>query len=818
MRENKRIPFGSAAIYVIGHLTIANCTISHNNVTAISLIRSQVTFSGNITIKNNTGISGGGMILCETSSFFFSPNTIISFTNNHARHSGGAIYAAEQCGYSNPTCFFRINTAPLCKYCKRLEQIAKCNNNSILMENNTAAYAGNHIYGGTVSSCHFRETLKAITPKVFYSIFKVSENGPKDYSAVSSDPVKVCFCSPFNYPNCSLRHYSHGKEIYPGQTINISVVVVGQLDGTVPGTVIINGSNPFHISNIHCTNLTIAVNSKITDTDKAVKVFRLEVLNSITSTTESMDMMEEFFSVGYPRYIQVPVKPCPLGFELGMEGICICDVRLSNNGIDNCNISLQTIHRTHPKWIGYNNIASKHFSKGVLFHKVCPFDYCIETDVNIPVTDKTLNSDEQCSSNRTGLLCGACMEGFSIAFGTSKCIDCTGKFKLFGLVLVLLSVLAGVILVLMLMACDITTTDGTLSGLLFYANILYSNAFIFGLDDTGALSVIIHWLNLSYGIPTCFYNGMSTYVKSWLEYLFPLYLWLLILIIIWLSNHSRKIANIFGQNAVKVLATLLEISYYKIIQANIMALSFTIVEYPLHTKAVHRYVWLYDANVDYLQGKHIPLFIMGLLFSVLVLAYTILLLSVQPLQRYSHLYCFRWVARLKPLIDAYTAPHVIKDSCRYWVGLLMFFRIILSIYFAINIKNQPESNFTAIILACLFIFTTAWYVEGVYKTKFLKLLNSSYLVNLTILAASTNLLLSNDKESESRIMKHHGHKSILVNVSVGVAVITTFGVLFFNIYKRIFKYINCKKSQQQTPLLDVSENSILHSHPVNNWN
>ena len=704
---------------------------------------------------------------------------------------------------------FQFDKAPSC-YGK---SIADCNNVSVVMKNNTAAYAGNHIYGGTVSHCVLHKSTRIVTPKDLYSIFNMSENGPKDYSAVSSDPSEVCFCSSFNHPNCSSRHYSYGKEIYPGQTINISVVVVGQLDGTVPGTVIINGSNPFHISNIHCTNLTIAVNSKITYTDKTVKVFRLEVLNSITSTSESMDMMEEFFSVGYPRYIRVPVKMCPLGFKLGMEGICICDATLSNNGIDNCNISSQTIRRTHPKWIGYN-IASKHFSKGVLFHEVCPFDYCIETDVDIPVTDKTLNSDEQCSSYRTGLLCGACKEGFSIAFGTSKCIDCTGKFKFFGLVLVLLSVLTGVILVLMLVACDITTTDGTLSGLLFYINILYSSGLASNFNIASPLLFVVSLLNLQTGTTVCFYSGMSTYVKSWLEYLFPLYVWLLILIIIWLSNHSKKIANIFGQNAVKVLATLLEISYYKIIQANIMALSFTIVEYPLHTKTVHRYVWLYDANVDYLKGKHIPLFIIGFLFSVLVLAYTMLLLFVQPLQRYSHLYCFRWVARLKPLIDAYTAPHVIKDSCRYWVGLLMVLRILLFVFFAVNIENRLDSNLTAVTIACLLIFTVAWCMGGIYKTKFLNFLNSYFILNLAILAAVTNLIIN----SSDKLRRKNDTATILVNTSVSISVLAEVGILGYHVHRRLSKIYFKYKNYKQTPMRDFHEVSIPHSRLLDSQN
>ena len=83
-------------------------------------------------------------------------------------------------------------------------------------------------------------------------------------------------------------------------------------------------------------------------------------------------------------------------------------------------------------------------------------------------------------------------------------------------------------------------------------------------------------------------------------------------------------------------------------------------------------VWLYDANIDYLSGKHIPLFIVAVLvFLFLFLPYTLLLLFGQWLQAISHLRLFSWVnsARLKPFMDSYHAPY--KANHRYWPGLLL---------------------------------------------------------------------------------------------------------------------------------------------------
>ena len=64
----------------------------------------------------------------------------------------------------------------------------------------------------------------------------------------------------------------------------------------------------------------------------------------------------------------------------------------------------------------------------------------------------------------------------------------------------------GVALVFFLLVCKLTVATGTLSGLVFYANIVGPNRTIFlPVESTDAFSVFIAWLNLDFGIETCFY-------------------------------------------------------------------------------------------------------------------------------------------------------------------------------------------------------------------------------------------------------------------------------------------------------------------------
>ena len=115
----------------------------------------------------------------------------------------------------------------------------------------------------------------------------------------------------------------------------------------------------------------------------------------------------------------------------------------------------------------------------------------------------------------------------------------------------------------------------------------------------------------------------------------------------------------------------------------------TYLEYPEYNNAV----WLYDANVNYLSGKHIPLFIGAVLvFLFVFLPYTLLLLFGQWLQAISHWRLFSWVssARLKPFMVPIMLPTrqtIATDS----PGLLLVFHFVLLV-FAFEFNPQRDSS------------------------------------------------------------------------------------------------------------------------------
>ena len=436
--------------------------------------------------------------------------------------------------------------------------------------------------------------------------------------------------------------------------------------------------------------------------------------------------------------VYIEVKSCPSGFEQN-DDQCECDKRLSNRfkGIV-CDINAETITtKESTTWLRYDENYLK-------VQDNCPLDYCKATSDNISLE----NPDEQCANNRSGVTCGSCQDNYSIGLGGSKCLQCTSNSPLIWLIPVF--AVAGVALVALLLVCNMTISHGTLNGLIFYANVV-SITRLTSLQSCSIhpiLSVFIAWLNLDFGVETCFYSGMDTYQKTWLQFAFPLYIWLLIGAIILVSHYSFTAVMVFGRNNIAILATLFLLSYTKILKTIITALNFTQVfqgsANDTSDPLVPYYVWTYDGNIEYLKGKHVALFGVALVFLVfLFLPYTLLLMFGQcirsmPTQRRCVL-MFLNSAAFVSIMDAYHAPY--NNRHRYWTGLMLLSRCVLFLAFAsYHSDSALLANMYITNLVLIGIFAIKACVNKVYKYSLVNILEVCFLLNLIILSGTVYYL------------------------------------------------------------------------------
>ena len=687
-----------------------NCQFLDNKFAALGVFNSLIALAGVIKIQNNLGTNGGGMMLCESSFVYLSNKTTVHFRNNSATQTGGGIYVEKQCSGSKPFCFYQLPDSRSCDI----------PSTKIIMANNSAGIAGDHIYGGNIDYCKINDCESG---KIFHSLFKI----PHSDTAVSSSPRKICFCNHMTSV-CEIRQYNYHKKVYPGENIMVRVSILGQLNGTVPSTLAVYSKQRravVHTSTItkSCQNLNITITSDGSGSEDLI----FHRSSDVGDTDLVYPSMNDAFR------IHVQIKRCPMGF-IQRSGKCDCNANLPDHQVK-CTISANQIQVSPPAWIGLNNETGRGLVKGIIYHGTCPYSYCRNEETNVTSNGETFDQDVQCALNRTGLLCSRCVDGLSLSHGSSGCVDCKNQV---GLPVTILGYgFVGVFLVLVLLMLNITITDGMLSGLLFYTSIVNLNRYTFLPEhNQNALTIIISLLNFSIGYTSCFYDGMDSYAKTWISFIFPIYLFTLTAVIILLARKSSKISWLLGGNITKVLATLFLLSYTKLIQSVVIVLSYTTIQYPSNNSTtVDKIVWTSDPTLEYFSGKHIPLALVAIVFGLLILAFTMVLLCVQPLQRYSHLRCFSWMAKIKPFIDAYTAPHIIKDNCRYWEGLLLFFRLVLAAIFALYDFSNGRLNQSLypISFFCVLLLTVSWSNGGIYKKIHLNILNLTSIVNLCIM-------------------------------------------------------------------------------------
>ena len=784
--ENNKAEFGGglhAKLSNVSGYAYFNNNSASRSGGGIYASRSTVYFEQSTTLVGNSAMNGGGMLFTDDSKLYLQLNTTLSFTNNTALKKGGALkvensdplsYCADSvsCGFFvGSDCFFQIQTHK--KYeiisTTNISDITELHNVRIYFTANTASEAGAALYGGSVDSCN----LNFINLQLdgFFELYRCPVSGKVfDYIAnseeqsldISSDPLYICTCEG-KKPNCNAS--SVRRSAYPGGTIEVPIIVYGQRNGTTPA--VIRNITPREEVKIDNPQNTQSITDSCTLLNYTVHTRALETTQEISLYAEGPCSPKER-TVSTPTNVikvRVFINRCPHGFELSeMEPVCICAQRLERF-TNRCRIYDGKIERKE-FWVGYEQDNT---SDGLILHSHCPFDYCTSYAKYIAIDD----SDEQCSSNRTGRLCGKCAQNFSLILGTNRCWQCSDD----NLWLIAAFGIAGVILVLLLLLLRLTVAVGTINGLVFYANILAVNsATFFRPQNTNVLTVFIAWLNLDLGIETCFYDGMDAYTKVWLQFVFPVYVWALVGIIILVSHYSSKVATVLGRNPVAVLATLFLLSYTKFLRTIIAALSYTLLEYPNNSRIA---VWLYDANIGYLSNKHIPLFTAAVIcLIVLFLPYTLFLIFSQWLRTKSGRWkLFYWVNshRVLPFLDAYHAPYT--DKHRYWTGLMLLVRCILFFLFAFNAFGDPSINVLAIgSVTVLLIIISALGLFGtrVYKTWHLNVLELSFIANLSILALATLYIRSTG-----------GNQNAVTFTSISIAFATFFGIIAYHSVQQI---------------------------------
>ena len=717
---------GTINLNLINFTLTGTSNFSQNIGSAIRAKSSYIYIQGDVFLTGNLATYGGGLNL-DGSVVSIQPNSTLEFIRNTALTLGGAIYvdfSSLSTPYFYQDCFLYFDNAVLCslfgeEYCGDITKMGV----TIKFEANTALLGG-AIFGSTLETCtwamRFREVYSPGTlfeeMHLFEILFKEGnfsspfqfDEAPNNERILSTPITHLIATDVEQTETLSVLNLA----VAPGIDKELSLRVADAFGHLVPGVVTSRSSTPGVSSTLGSDYVFINYNSSATTT------------LSVTSGTADLDNAEvtllsiDTFS---SMVVNVSFESCPGGFFFdGESSRCRCLDGLNHSRIG-CTpeggivVPLNT-------WVGVHGDTAQVV--------LCSFDFCSRqvVDINTSPLYERCNADY----NRSGPGCGGCVADYSVVFGSSRCLRCSNAF----LSLLLLFAFLGVALMAALLFLRINIAGGFLNGVLYFSNIASLYAPLFGLN----ILVLVSWFSLNFGIETCFFDGMKPIHVAFLNFFFPLYLYLLVFAIVLLARWSNRFSEWlfrFKSSPTKVFATILVMTYSSLLESCIQALSFTTLQTVTVNGTTGENRWRVDPSQRYFHGLH------GLVAMISIVLLLFFLIPAPILGMFpAKIFSITILRKYKPVYDAVWAP--LKPRYLYWVSLRLLYRIPPLLF--INFAPVPLNLFllTMFLLIGLFVHeavqpfrgTAQNVLDGILQVLLVIFSNTSLYFTLTLQAQS----------------------------------------------------------------------------------
>ena len=374
------------------HISFANVEIRNHNFSGLFLDNCHLHFITSTIIANNhSPFNGGGITLGDESVLWSDNTSSVSFINNSAHYRGGAIFSMAKV--------------------QNIHNIGSCTfiDLKASFSGNSAGLSGNSIYGGSYYDCYHITNTAINTGDPFSFLFMLNCSTFTTKSGVSSDPIGVCVCSD-DKSTVDCFNRSSYRQVYPGESISLSLVTVGICGGVSPGTLITTSKG---------LNVTLGQSSQ--ETHAFCRRFQY-LLKQTGGNNNSQISISNSGGINMPDasfIVNVTFLQCPIGLQLdSVMGICVCNKNILQS-IDKCQCDISwmpyPIRRYGNKWLSYNT-----WYNCVVAHRHCPFDYCNTSMVSFHLEE----SDLQCLHKRSGILCGQCQEGLIVLYWVQTVVGC----------------------------------------------------------------------------------------------------------------------------------------------------------------------------------------------------------------------------------------------------------------------------------------------------------------------------------------------------------------------------------------------------------
>ncbi|XP_065892222.1 uncharacterized protein [Dysidea avara] len=525
----------------LGLIALKSSNFTNSTGSALVVSSFWLTLYAPIVFRNNHAENGAAIYFNGCSKLMCTQHSTqrIEFTNNTARYHGGAIYL------SLPTNSFCGNYT--------------LHEDSLSFINNSAGISGDAIFLNSSNLEAHGDLLS--------SILELNIRQPS--SAAATSPKSICNVT-CNGQKVDDRN-SCGKRML-GESVAVSFKLCDYYGNRI------TEQKQYQVSCVNCgTKYKLILNeeSPICETVE----FIVAALNTTENSYDYNDTL--YFNVSVESELlttelSVNMSPCFAGFVFNkLSQMCTC-YNSGHSDILSCVISKNSLACRYADRNG-NLCSYNHDTNGNDFFKKCqcpgirqgywfgnvsgkhtvslyPNDYCDfrnRTEIENRYYGFSMELNGQCNPRRTGIACGDCISGYTLAYNAPNCINSNNCYPEMSILVVILTVLywiAAVMILSGLMHSKFQISLGHTYGIIYYysiVDVLLGN-YLYTTDGIFQLVVIIS--SFAKLIPQfigtfCFIKGLSGIDQQFLNYIHAIGVSLLLCGISKAAKYSRRVAN-----------------------------------------------------------------------------------------------------------------------------------------------------------------------------------------------------------------------------------------------------------------------------------
>ena len=672
---------------------LSNSVFSNNKGSTFYLAIAQVLFAYMVLFTNNTANSGPAIYFEEVHGIS-SINADVQFINNSAVQRGGALYFNLVTDCSN---MFSVPFNATCTFI-----------------NNSANIAGNSIYFSISHICHIitntsdNSSLLYIPNKFnYFQAFYIIG------SPVVTSPYNIKFYPPALAIHNSSNDYFIKESKMLGEPIQFNTSVLDYFNESTEPVI-------FSFECKTCVNDYALSTHQITAHNYSLnefKVFSKTARDVISKTNISITLQ----SVLTPNYksisasLLIELSSCRTGYLFDKsQRQCIC---YPYSDVVHCTEQYSEIKIGY--WIGF--LTEQQYTSSI-----CPSSYCNfpkRTETSLGYYNLPSKPDDQCSSHRTGVACGECKPGYTLAYDSPDCINtdkCTAGMTILVIMLTILYWIAIVAAVFGLMYFQFQISSGYAYGIIYYYSIV---DIVLGNEISEevfrAVAILSSFAKLTPQLfgEFCLVKGLSGIDQQFIHYSHALAVSLILLIIVLVTKYSPRLALYVRRYIICVICLLLLLSYTSLASTSLQLLR------PLTFNDVDEVRTYSSPDIKYFTGRHLAYAIVAILCEVIIVIGLPVFLLLEPLLGRAINF-----VKIKPLLDQFQGCY--KDKYRWFAVYYLICRqvIILIVYVG---NGDYYNKLYYLQTACIIIAMIHGWVQP-YKNKLVNGLDIAILLTLVL--------------------------------------------------------------------------------------